>query len=275
MPRILPVTRVSPSPSAPSSGGEEARENVLEIVAAGDYETSMLALALAFVVGAPSGAEAVDLVDAATVQPRWRIEMVYATAANFVGEPLYPVNRCLLRRAVVDKLVRAQLWLDAHAHGHFLVLKDCYRPASIQRRMFERVRDTPQRGYVSDPDVAPGGVHTYGAAVDVTLADADGNELDMGTPHDFMGRLAQPRYEDDFVRSGKLTAQQVQNRRLLRRAMVEGGDFRTIKNEWWHFDGWRAQALTTRYRQLDVALDSSIAGMRVPVEVTHEGEVRR
>lgn len=232
----------------------------------------MLALALALVFGVSSGAQTVDLVDAATLEPRWRIDMVYATSKNFTGAPLYAVNRCLLRRAVADKLVRAQAWLDVQARGHVLMLKDCYRPASIQRRMFELVRNTKQRGYVSDPDVPPGGVHTYGAAVDVTLADAAGNELDMGTPHDFMGRLAQPRYEEDFVRAGKLTAQQVQNRRLLRRAMLEGGDFRTIKNEWWHFDGWRAQALMTRYQQLDVGLEDATLEERAPAAVTHGKE---
>jgi D-alanyl-D-alanine dipeptidase len=40
--------------------------------------------------------------------------------------------------------------------------------------------------YVADP--AKGSIHNRGGAVDITLVDANYNELDMGTPFDFRQR---------------------------------------------------------------------------------------
>ena len=131
------------------------------------------------------------------------------------------------------------------------MLKDCYRPLAAQRRMWELVRATPKRRYVANPDSPTGSVHCRGAAVDVTVRGADGRELDMGTPYDFLGPLAEVRLEEEMVRAGKLTRTQVENRRLLRAAMREGGGFLATAREWWHFDALRGQALWARYPPLD------------------------
>ena len=47
-------------------------------------------------------------------------------------------------------------------------------------------------------------LHNYGLAVDITLANTDGTELDMGTPVHYFGDLAQPRYEHRFSAAGLL-----------------------------------------------------------------------
>ncbi|WP_289760854.1 hypothetical protein [uncultured Duncaniella sp.] len=68
--------------------------------------------------------------------------------------------------------------------GYRLLVKDAARPMSVQRRMFNAVKGTSKANYVANP-AKGGGLHNYGLAVDVTIEDAQGNELDMGTPGPF------------------------------------------------------------------------------------------
>ncbi|MBI5509472.1 MAG: M15 family metallopeptidase [Deltaproteobacteria bacterium] len=194
------------------------------------------------------------LVDAKDLDVRFVIDIRYATSDNFMHQKLYPVARCLLRPEVGAMLGRAQRYLDQHHHGYVLMLKDCYRPHSVQLQMWAVVKGTPQQAYVADP--TPGSVHNFGAAVDLTLADAGGHEVDMGTPYDFFGPLAEPRHEERLLKEGKLTAAEVAARKMLRDAMVKGGGFKAIPNEWWHFDAWQGKALRAKYEILDVPLDA-------------------
>ncbi len=211
---------------------------------------SLLALAL---VSAPTN---VALVDVATLDERFRLDIKYATTDNFTGKQLYPVARCLLRAEVGAMVVKAQKYLDAHHPGYVFLLKDCYRPRHIQKVMGEVVVGTPQQSYVANPYGKTGSVHNYACAVDLTLADAEGREVDMGTPYDAFEKKAQPRHEERYLASGALTAAQVEARRILRRAMLEGGGFKMIRNEWWHFDAFQGKALRQRFDILDVPLES-------------------
>jgi D-alanyl-D-alanine dipeptidase len=87
--------------------------------------------------------------------------------------------------------------------------------------------------YVANPE--SGSVHNFGFAVDLSIVDGNGNELDMGTPYDTFNDLAQPQLEEKFFNAGKLSAQQIENRLLLRTAMEKAG-FIQLPFEWWHFD---------------------------------------
>ena len=140
----------------------------------------------------------VPLVDVTQQDPRLRLDLRYATPDNIAHTPLYALARCLLRDEVAARLHQAQEHLSKRKPGFVLLLKDCYRPVSAQRRLFDAVKGTGQQGYVADPNGPVGSVHTYGAAVDLTIADAGGHELDMGTPYDFLGALAQPRWRAAF-----------------------------------------------------------------------------
>jgi D-alanyl-D-alanine dipeptidase len=198
-------------------------------------------------------AAAADLVDVSKLHPLFTLDVRYATDDNFFGKKVYPVARCLLRSAPAEKLVRAQQWLEKNHPGLRMVLKDCYRPASIQFVLWDAVKGTSKSRYVANPNSKTGSIHSYGAAVDLTLADAEGKELDMGTEYDHLGELAEPRLEKQFLKEGKLTQTQVDNRLILRKAMRHAG-WKTIPNEWWHFnDGTHAQ-VRERYEKLDVSL---------------------
>lgn len=90
-------------------------------------------------------------------------------------------------------------------------------------------------------------MHNFGLAVDLTLADTNGVEVDMGTPFDSFAELAQPQLEKRFAASGDLTLTQLEGRRLLRRVMVDSG-FKTIPHEWWHFNALDSDEARARFR---------------------------
>jgi D-alanyl-D-alanine dipeptidase len=159
-------------------------------------------------------------VDLAVFAPQIRQDIKYATADNFVGKVLYPCGRCLLRPAVARQLLAVQQSLEPQGYG--LLVHDCYRPLDVQWVMWEAI---PDKRYVSDPN--KGSMHNRGTAVDLTLVDAQGNVLDLGTPYDFFGPEAWPEYTS-------LPPEVLERRRVLAEAMVAQG-FRPIRTEWWHF----------------------------------------
>jgi zinc D-Ala-D-Ala dipeptidase len=209
-------------------------------------------------VEVPKGEE--PLVDVSAIEPRFVIDMRYATAENFFSQKVYPIATCALRKNVAEKMLKAQRWLDEKHRGHRLMFKDCYRPDRVQWVMWDAVKGTKKSGYVADPNSSTGSIHSYGAAVDVTLADKEGREVDMGTEHDHLGPLAEPRHEERFVKEGKLTAEQVEHRRILREAMIAAG-MKMIPNEWWHFNDGSPRDVRRKYTRLDVPLES-VAGKR-------------
>jgi D-alanyl-D-alanine dipeptidase len=101
--------------------------------------------------------------------------------------------------------------------------------------------------YMANP--ARGSIHSYGMALDVTILDLQGRELDMGTGFDDMTDLSHPALEEGFVAAGKLTEQQVANRQLLRGAMF-GAGFVGINTEWWHFDCGDRERVRTTFRRV-------------------------
>lgn len=174
------------------------------------------------------------LVNIHSMAPDILVELKYSSEDNFLHADTYgELETCYLQPKAANMLRTAQGWLKESNPELTLLVYDGARPRSVQRKMWILVVNTPQQGYVANPD--RGSVHNYGCAVDLTIASNDGIPLDMGTPFDFFGDLAQPRYEEKFLASGKLTRQQVANRKLLRDVMKKAG-FKTISNEWWHFN---------------------------------------
>ena len=148
------------------------------------------------------------------------IDMKYATTENFVEEKMYDCSRCFLRPPVAEAVVKAHKQLQQQGLG--LKMLDCFRPRPVQWQLWKKV---PNPRYVADP--RKGSMHNRGVAVDLTIVDADGEELPMGTPYDFFGPEAAPAYTD-------LPEEVLQNRQLLRETMIAHG-FKPIRSEWWHF----------------------------------------
>jgi D-alanyl-D-alanine dipeptidase len=149
------------------------------------------------------------------------LHMKYATDDNFLKTKVYNCDQCLLRVEVARALAKAQQVFQSK--GYRIKLYDCYRPLDIQKKMWAIM---PDDRYVGNP-YKNGSVHNKGAAVDLTLVDAQGNELDMGTAFDHFGREAHHAYRG-------LSAEVLANRKLLKQVMEEAG-FLPITSEWWHY----------------------------------------
>jgi len=166
--------------------------------------------------------------------PGVAIELRYATADNFAGRDLYtPLDCAWLHRDAATALASAAAWLATQRDGTRLLVLDALRPQRVQEALWAALQGTPLLGYLAPP--GRGSIHSFGMAVDVTLIDASGDELDMGTGFDDLSELSHPALEERFLASGQLTDVQVAHRALLRAAMAHGG-FQGISHEWWHFD---------------------------------------
>ncbi|HTJ03996.1 MAG TPA: M15 family metallopeptidase [Caldimonas sp.] len=162
------------------------------------------------------------------------VDLRYAGVRNFVGRDLYRSLDCAwLHRDAADAVERSVARLAETAPGHRLVLLDALRPHRVQIELWDHLDGTGLRRYVADP--ARGSIHSFGMAIDATIVDAAGRELDMGTAFDEMTELSHPELEQRHLASGALTAAQHGHRELLRGALRAAG-FRGIANEWWHFE---------------------------------------
>jgi len=180
-----------------------------------------------------------DLVDITELDSTIVVELKYATADNFLQDTLYSANICLLRRAVAERLVKVHHSLRPLGLG--LKIWDGYRPLSVQKKMWKKL---PDPRYVANPQ--RGSNHNRGAAVDVTLVDREGNELEMPTEFDDFSRKAGSNYPN-VSESAK------RNRTILQDAM-RAQDFLTISSEWWHFNDKDCK----KYSVLDVPLEKLI-----------------
>ncbi|KRP13900.1 MAG: hypothetical protein ABR95_12550 [Sphingobacteriales bacterium BACL12 MAG-120813-bin55] len=164
------------------------------------------------------------------------VQLKYSTTDNFMHRDMYgDLEKAYLLPDAAQKLERAAQALLREYPDLRLLVYDGARPHAIQQLMWDSV-DLPQDlkvQFLSHPDQLS--LHNYGAAVDITLSDANGNPLDMGTAYDDAARLSYPSLEATFLASGQLSEAQVANRRLLRRLMTEAG-FTGIDSEWWHFN---------------------------------------
>jgi len=181
-----------------------------------------------------------------TAIPGIRIELKYSTTDNFMKENLYgEFTKCFIHKDGAAKLKKAVELLRAKHPGYGLLVYDGLRPRSVQRKMWARVKGTPSQKYVADPD--RGSMHNYGMAVDLTATDASGKPLDMGAGYDDFRELSQPRFEDKFLKSGELGQKQLENRLILRAAMV-GAGFIQLSHEWWHYDAMPQKEAAKLYK---------------------------
>ena len=196
-----------------------------------------LGAAIAPVHASPTSAM---LVDAGTIVPGLVADIRYAGSHNFVGRPIngYRARRCLLTQPAANAL--AEVARDLAARGLVIKVFDCYRPARAvadfvrwardprdQAAKAEFYPDVDKRTLFRDGYIASHSGHSRGSTADLTLARADGTELDMGTPFDFFS----PR---SWTAASSVTAEQHANRMRLAAAMQRRG-FRGYPKEWWHF----------------------------------------
>ncbi len=177
------------------------------------------------------------------------VDLRYASARNFVGRDLYGVLDCAwLHRQAAAGLEHAVARLAERAPGHRLLVLDALRPHRVQIELWDHLDGTGLRQYVADP--ARGSIHSFGMALDATLIDTAGRELDMGSGFDEMTELSHPKLEARHLASGQLTSVQHRHRELLRGVLGAAG-FRGIANEWWHFEMVDREHLRRNFMRVD------------------------
>ncbi|HPV00905.1 MAG TPA: CapA family protein [Clostridiales bacterium] len=149
------------------------------------------------------------------------IDLKYATSDNITGKPVYDSKVAWLRRGTANKLKKANEALMRQ--GYRIKVWDAYRSEKDHGLLHKIARNSY---YFIDPKI--GSNHTRGAAVDVTLVDMEGNELDMPSKFDEMSEKAHRTYK-------YATPEQKRNALILENAMKDAG-FIPLENEWWHFD---------------------------------------
>ncbi|MFZ5965642.1 MAG: M15 family metallopeptidase [Bacillota bacterium] len=161
------------------------------------------------------------LVNIIDVDETIEVALRYATADNFLKKPVYPVHLCLLRYDTAIKLKTANE--EFKKNGYHIKIWDGYRPLDVQQIFWDAL---PDSRFMANPK--RGSRHNRGGAVDVTLVDENGKELEMPTGFDdFTERASRlftgnPRHVQENVD-------------YLTNIMIKSG-FTTIDSEWWHFD---------------------------------------
>jgi len=153
-------------------------------------------------------------------------DIAYATPRNFTGAPIYRRAACYLHKDAAARLAEAIAL--AAAIGLRLRIFDAFRPSEAQWKLWNH---TPDPEFLADP--RRGSPHSRGVAVDLTLMDARGRDLDMGTPFDAFTPLSHHG-------NRAVTPDAQRNRHLLIGIMTTAGwDF--YRNEWWHYQLFNAR----------------------------------
>lgn len=197
--------------------------------------------------------DASQFVNLAEAVPDVILEIRYYSTYNFVGTRIdgYNAPVALLTRRAADSLRAVSD--ELMQQGYRLKIYDAYRPqCAVDHfvRWASDVTDTLMKPYFypqlqksvlfKQGYIARRSGHTRGSTVDLTLVDMKtGKEVDMGGVFDWFGEESHPFYGMD-PRTGKIrdhqkiTAEQFNNRMILRKAMMRHG-FKPISTEWWHF----------------------------------------
>jgi D-alanyl-D-alanine dipeptidase len=175
-----------------------------------------------------------------------------------LGAPYGDRSPFWLRSGVVARLLAAQTQIEVAYPGWRIQIFDAYRPVAVQAFMVEQAlgevardrgidlaqfaEDAPERAELRaivaqfwappslDPATPP--PHSTGAALDITLVDAAGHPLDLGSPIDECSARSHP---DHFADAANPTEQRYHTHRQTLATAMRSAGFAQHPNEWWHF----------------------------------------
>ena len=153
--------------------------------------------------------------------PSVDVKLAYYTENNFTHQRLYDSPVAYLRKGTADKLKKVSE--EVGRKGYRIRVLDAYRPPRVQFQMWEKYPDSrfvanPHKGFSN---------HSRGCALDLTLIDEKGNELDMPSAFDEFS----PRADRDYSDISKIERA---NAEYLEQVMIRHG-FVSVRYEWWHF----------------------------------------
>ncbi len=189
-----------------------------------------------------------------------------------LGAPYGKASPFCLRQGVLEALLKAQEELRQKYPHLQLKVFDAYRPIAVQQFMVDHTFQQllKEQGYseahlsaiereaimvevlkfwaIPSDDPATPPPHSTGAAIDLTIANYYGQELDMGSPIDEISERSYP----DYFRHSVTNFQAHHHRHLLKTVMLNQG-FAQHPHEWWHFSlgdqlwAWQTGAPEAKY----------------------------
>ena len=189
------------------------------------------------------------LVDIHTIDESIKVDLVNSDPdKNYFRENFYNgLNKAYLRREVAQKLSSAQKYLKSEFPEYSILIMDATRPKSVSKLMFEKMKGTKFEKYVANPK--NGSMHNYGIAVDVTIIDATGKEIDMGFTPFYKSNLS-IYWGYAKLKMFDLSEAQKNNRKLLSTIMKKAGFF-PLSYEWWHFNGMPKDEARNKYKIIE------------------------
>ncbi|MEO1095685.1 MAG: M15 family metallopeptidase [Cyanobacteria bacterium J06638_28] len=188
--------------------------------------------------------------------PLERFSAVTPHPYEVLGAPYGDRSPYWLRESIIDALLQAQVYLQTLQPNWRIQIFDAYRPLAVQQFMVDytaqQLAQEQSKSFATLTAVEQASIlsevykfwalpshdrrtpppHSTGAAIDITLADAGGIPIDMGSPIDEVSARSHPNYFQQFAEQ---TCQQMHHHRsLLKQVMMQAG-FRQHPNEWWHF----------------------------------------
>ncbi len=158
------------------------------------------------------------------------------------------INNAYVRETVAEMLMNALRLLPK---CYTFKIFDAWRPYEVQYELYynyfnqlkslaenEALSDNEihkkAKNFVSFPDksIEVSFVHSTGGAIDLTIVNSDGTELDMGTEFDSFNSNSNTAYYETHMCPNQTVKL---NRRLLYSVMTESG-FTNLPTEWWHYD---------------------------------------
>ncbi len=173
-----------------------------------------------------------------------------------LGAPYNGDSPWLLRSGVLEALLEAQKSLASQRPGWKIMVFDGYRPNAVQEFMVMREFRIQAEAANFDPDhltesqqeqlaekvyrlfgipsenPATPPPHSTGAAVDCTLADESGKEVDMGSPIDENSDRSNPNH---FAEAEDAAGKKAHQNRILLHDIMQANGFLRHHAEWWHF----------------------------------------
>jgi D-alanyl-D-alanine dipeptidase len=190
-----------------------------------------------------------DLIDVQSLDSSIKVDLKYADTANFLKLKVYDgLQKAYFPCDVALRVSNAQFYLKQIDANLSLIIFDAARPLHIQQMMWDSLDLPPdiKYAYLSPPYAIS--LHNYGCALDVSIIDTKTNQLlDMGSNFDHFGKLSQPVYEWHFLKSGELSQEAHENRKLLRNVMRKA-KFYPITSEWWHFNFCNKEFAAAKYK---------------------------
>jgi D-alanyl-D-alanine dipeptidase len=186
------------------------------------------------------------LVDINAIDETIQVDLVNSDPKkNYFRENYYNgLDKAYLRKDVALKLSKAQRILKTKKPKYSLLILDAARPRSVSKKMYEKMKGTKFEKYVANPE--KGSMHNHGIAVDITIVDENGEEIDMGFSP-FRNSKLELYWQFAKLKMGfKLNKEQAENRNLLSDTMKKAG-FLPLSYEWWHFNGMPKDIARKKY----------------------------